>query len=345
MTNLSVFEWIQSDSYLDQCKQQGVSFRKYPQWDLGIAKRKYLSPYDKQHAWVNACRGLVLNYKTNELLMIPPMKSRDVLTQKKFLKRVSSSEELIDGVMINLFYYQDQWFVSTRSTITPLKDVPNLSVPWATYFVDCSPLLPVSELKPNHTYSFVMRHTQNRLTSPIETNELVLVEVYKEGTRLETLPKLTGIRCPLSTRDCIGVQKGLTGCKDGVRYKWLTSEHKFIQMIRSNDQDPLLEYLKLRNSGYLTPFLQLFPEKQYEYSMYRKQVSQLIQLIYQYYVAVNIHKQIESSDVPFALKPVMHQLHNHYLTTKQGISVNYVKQYIYELDPIKIYFILKHRNG
>ena len=52
-------------------------------------------------------------------------------------------------------------------------------------------------------------------------------------------------------------------------------------------------HLKLRNSGYLT-YLQLFPEKKYEFNSYRTQVCHLIQLIYQYYVAVKIQKTIDA---------------------------------------------------
>lgn len=358
MTNLSLTEWIQSEDPLSQLKQYSVSFRKYPQWKLGIAKRKYLSPYNKQVSWVNYCRGLVIDYETNQVILIPPPKSRDVLTRAKFLKRVSNSEQLIDGMMINLFNYKDQWFVSTRSTITPLEDITNQNLnlpevknlpgvknlPWVQQLNDCFQSFPVSELQSQQTYSFVMRHKQSRITSIVEDNELVLIEVYENGERLKTLPSLTGIKTPIATQDCIGIQKGLTGFKDGVRYKWLTAEHKFIEMIRPNEKEPLLSYLKLRNSGYLTSYLQLFPEKKYEFNSYRTQVSHLIQLIYQYYVAVKIQKTIDASEIPFVLNPVIHQLHKHYLQTKQGISLSYVKQYIYELEPVKIYFILLNRK-
>ena len=113
----------------------------------------------------------------------------------------------------------------------------------------------------------------------------------------------------LKTKHILGIQKGLTGIKDGVRYKWLTPlSHKFIQMTVPN-KDPLLQYLGLRNSGYLTPYLEIFPEKRFEYGNYRTRVQQLIQLIYQYYVSVYIQKQVTMEDVPFSLKPVLYTIH------------------------------------
>lgn len=332
-----------SGSLYDECKQQKLSVRKYPQYTLALCKRPYLSPYHKKDLWVNACRGLVFNYETNEIVMIPPMKSRDVLTQTKFLNRVSDSEELIDGMMINLFWFQDQWFLSTRSLIIPVVEFESLTYPWVPKLKDSLETVPFDQLQSNQTYSFVMRHTSSRLTSIVETNEMVLVEVYEGLSRVTPLPVLSGVRTPKKTKSILGIQKGLTGIKDGIRYKWLTPEHKFIQMIVPNKEDPLLQYLGLRNSGYLTPYLELFPEKRFEYDNYRTRVQQLIQLIYQYYVSVYIQKQVTMEDVPFSLKPVLYTIHRHYLQTKLAISQKYVKQYVYQLSPEKILFILNNR--
>ena len=45
----------------------------------------------------------------------------------------------------------------------------------------------------------------------------------KTGNDVKTLPALTGIKTPVATQDCIGIQKGLTGFK-----RWRT-----IQMVNS----------------------------------------------------------------------------------------------------------------
>ena len=85
MTNLSLTEWIQSEGSLSQLKQYYCFIsEKLSQWKLGIAKRKYLSPYNKQVSWVNYYRGLVIDYETNQVILIPPPKSRDVLTAPNF---------------------------------------------------------------------------------------------------------------------------------------------------------------------------------------------------------------------------------------------------------------------
>ena len=48
------------------------------------------------------------------------------------------------------------------------------------------------------------------------------------------------------------------------------------------------------------------------------------------------------NDIPFALKPLIYEIHNIYITTKKNISYKIVNNYIYNLHPNKMYFIVKN---
>ena len=136
--------------------------------------------------------------------------------------------------------------------------------------------------------------------------------------------------------------KGYTAMVNGIRYKWLTAECKFIEMIKPNTNNPLLNYLTLRHSGHLTNYLKLFPEERFRFDKYRKQVHQLTGILHQFYLNVFVHKQIDKKDIPFALNPLMYDLHGIYLKEKQGISWSRVKNYIYELEPKRLCFALNN---
>ena len=136
--------------------------------------------------------------------------------------------------------------------------------------------------------------------------------------------------------------KGLTLYKDNIRYKWLTIEHKFIEMIKPNTNNPCLNYLTLRNSGHLTSYLKIFPEKRFEFNKYREKLHNITVIIYQYYTGVFIHKQIDKKDIPFALRPLLYEIHGLYLKDKQGISWERVKQYMYDLDPKRLQFVINN---
>ena len=173
----------------------------------------------------------------------------------------------------------------------------------------------------------------------MDTNELILIEVYHRLQKLDTLPENHGYKLVSDWTPPV-LKKGYSGYKDGIRYKWLTNEHKFIEMIKPNTNNPCLNYLTLRNSGHLTSYLKMFPEKRFEYEVYRKKVHEITQLVYQYYCNVFIHKELNKQDIPFTIRPLLYDIHGQYLKDKQGISWSRVKQYIYDLEPKRLQFVI-----
>ena len=339
-------EFIESGNYINEFKKEKVIYRKYPDKKLMIVKRKYGLEYSGDKPWLNYCRGLIIDYEHNKVVFIPPIKSKEILTKESFVERVDETYELADGTMINLFYFNGSWLTSTRSNIGCTNKWTQ-DIDFQQMFQECSQNLKYDTLNQEYTYSFVMRHKKNRITSIIDTNELVLVEVYHNLCKLDELPTNDGYRLlrkveDISNRETTVLQKGLTGYYEGLRYKWLTTEHKFIEMIKPNTNNPCLNYLVLRNSGHLTNYLKLFPEYRFHYDEYRKKVHSITQLLHQYYIAVFVKKEVDKKDIPFALKPLIYELHGLYLKDKQAISWQIVKNYIYELEPKRLQFVFNH---
>jgi len=334
-------QFIEAGDYLDDFRKEGVIFRKYPKKGLMIIKRRYGLPYsdDTDKSWLNYCRGLIIDYNNHKIVLIPPIKSKDILTQNEFNDIFNESyNNLVDGTMINLFHHENEWLTSTRSNIG-CNNKWTQDMTFKDMFDECSKNLDYDTLNKDYTYSFVMRHKKNRITSPVDSNELILIEVYYRLQKLDTLPENNGYTI---IQDWIPpiLRKGYSGYKDGIRYKWLTTEHQFIEMIKPNTNNACLNYLTLRNSGHLTSYLKLFPEKRFEFEKYRTKVHTITQLIYQYYCKVFIHKELTKQDIPFALRPVLYAIHGHYLEDKQGISWSYVKQYTYDLEPKRLQYMI-----
>jgi len=338
---MDIHQLIKTDNYIDEFKKEKVVFRKYSDLGLMIIKRKYGSNYSEDNPWLNYCRGLIIDYKNHKVVFIPPIKSKEVLTKEAFLEGNNDLMELVDGTMINLVWFNGEWLSATRSNIG-CNNRWSQDMNFLQMFQECSPDLDYTTLNKEYTYSFVMRHKKNRITSVIDKNELVLVEVYHNLSRLDELPINDGYRLINKQNDIVGLQKGLTSHKDGIRYKWLSIEHKFIEMIKPNTNNTCLNYLTLRNSGHLTNYLQLFPEKRFEFEEYRKKVHSITQLLHQCYTNVFIHKEIDKKDIPFALRPLIYEIHGQYLRDKQGISWSHVKQYIYDLEPKRLQFVINN---
>ena len=340
---MNIQELIETSDYIDEFKKEKVIFRKYPDKKLMIVKRKYGLEYSVDKPWLNYCRGLIINYEQNKVVFIPPVKSKEILTKDALLDQVGETYELVDGTMINLYYFDGEWITSTRSNIGCTNKWTQ-DIDFQQMFQECSHKLKYETLNPEYTYSFVMRHKKNRITSIIDTNELVLVEVYHNLRKQDDLDELEndGYRLLRKVSETTGLQKGLTGYYAGHRYKWLTTEHKFIEMIKPNTNNPCLNYLVLRNSGHLTNYLKLFPEFRFQFDEYRKKVHSITQLLHQYYIAVFVKKEVDKKDIPFALKPLIYEIHGIYLKHKQGISWQTVKNYIYELEPKRLQFVINN---
>jgi len=338
---MDIHQLIETGNYIDEFKKEKVIFRKYSDLGLMIIKRKYGSNYSEDKSWLNYCRGIIIDYKEHKVVFIPPSKSKEVVTREVFLEEGNDSMELVDGTMINLFWFNGEWLSATRSNIG-CTNKWSQDMNFLQMFQECSKDLDYTTLNKEYTYSFVMRHKKNRITSVIVKNELVLVEVYHKLSKLDELPGNAGYRVVNKNNDVVGLQKGLTSYRNGCRYKWLTTEHKFLEMIKPNTNNTCLNYLILRNSGHLTNFLQLLPEKRFEFEGYRKTVHNITQLLHQYYTNVFIHKEIDKKDIPFALRPLIYEIHGQYLKDKQGISWSHVKQYIYDLEPKRLQFVINN---
>lgn len=336
---MELIQLIESGHYLDEFNKEHVSYRKYPDKNLMIVKRKYNSKYSKDKPWLNYCRGLVIDYKLHKIVFIPPVKSKEILQYEKYTEQFDTSTLLMDGTMINLFWYNECWNISTRGNIgcTNKWDKHNS---FKELFKECSVNLDINSLNNEYTYSFVMRHKKNKIILPILTNELILVEVYHNLEKLEILPENEGykqINIINQTKDSF--IKGYTTFKEGIRYKWISNEYKYVQTIVPTTNNELLNYLIIRKNNNISNYLRYFPEKKFKYKQFQEKLYNLTNIIYEYYKNVFIYKTYEKNDIPFKLRPSVYELHKLYLQGKEAISFNIMKDYMSTIEPKRIRFM------
>ena len=348
---MDIFQLVESVDYINEFKKNKVVFRKYPKLNLMVVKRKYGSEYSDDCPWLNYCRGLVIDYVSNKVVFCPPVKSREIKNFNDIDKTsFDSISELVDGTMINLFHFNGEWLMSTRSNIG-CKNQWSSDISFKDMFDECSPnfdtMFMGDLLDKENTYSFVMRHKKNRIVIPVEENQLYLVEMKKNNVLCkleESEHYLTNkyITKDNLTKDIGYLFKGYNIVQDNKRYKWLTDDSKFIESIKPNTNNHLLNYLQLRKSGHLTNYLKYFPESRHNYDDFRKKVHELTKQLQHYYRNVFIYKNIDKSDVPYVLKPFVHELHGIYLREQRGISWEDVKMFVYNLEPKRICFALNN---
>ena len=253
-------DWINSTpEYLTQLKENDMIVRK--KGDLCIVKYKY-GRKTLEENWMRYCRGCVIDLRTNRLVCIPPPKAIPY-TQQTFDDSYTV-ENLVDGTMINMFYVDDEWIMSTRSEIG-CKNKWKSNRSFKDMFYECCPDFDQENLNPQYCYSFVMCHYQNRNISTVYQNCLCLVEAYDRDTLMRVdiqsmdLPNVLRITefqyekdIPLSYHiDSINEQwldynwKGLTIKCGNQRYNYINPSFQNVKDTSVNTNNKLFEYLTL----------------------------------------------------------------------------------------------------
>jgi hypothetical protein len=135
--------------------------------------------------------------ENNKIVMFSPPKS---LSYSLFVERYNdvekqcNAEEIIEGTMINLFYINNKWEISTKSTFggntiffkeydtTLYKNGENNKIKtFRDMFFEIIENIKfnIDSLDKKYCYSFVMQHPENRIVLPIYSMSLYLIKVYK----------------------------------------------------------------------------------------------------------------------------------------------------------------------
>ena len=348
---------IDNEDYMNIFKENNINVRKYSKLRLIILRTYPNHQYDyTTNPWIRYCRGAIINTETNRVVCIPPLKSE----QKKevnindYNENEYSFEPLIDGTMINMFYHDDEWMISTRSNIGA-KNSWDGKVPFYKLFESVNGVEWYNQLKKDHCYSFVLHHKENRIVSPINENSIFLVEMYDlscnniKRLNVKDFDTIDGItnnllmnkdqsKHYLENENNFSV-KGFTIKTDLERIKWMNPNYEYVNSLKKNFNNKFLSYVALRQEWKLSEYLKYFPEERYIYNLYRERFSLIKDELYQSYIKVNITKKITRKEVKYPLRPLVHELHQYYLKTKHKINMNYINEYMQKIPGRRLLFI------
>jgi hypothetical protein len=343
-------EYIQkTDNYLQEFKGQKIYVQK--NGGLALLKMYRNRGYDfENNPWLRYCRGAIVDLATNKLICVPPMKSEKVENINDLTDNDDITyENLLEGTMINMFYHNNEWNISTRSSIG-CKNSWDGKVSFLDMFREVSnDIQHYKDLKKNHCYSFVLQHKRNRIVSPVFENRIVLVQQYNLETMEIVEPDdLYHIeRClKINLQDYKGPLKfsvkGLTFYKNGIRHKWINPEHEYVLSLKMNHNDKFLNYIDLRKKRLLNEYLKYFPEDSYQFEEYQRKFYLIKNHLYECYVNHFIRKELDLKEINYSLKPHLFKLHEFY--KKEGIKINVkiVSDYLHSLDGKQIMFICNY---
>tara|TARA_B100001093_G_C26856409_1_gene1027639 strand:+ start:135 stop:1193 length:1059 start_codon:yes stop_codon:yes gene_type:complete len=338
--------------YITEFKKHNLKVINIKKYNCILVKTPHNEPIDYQeNYWKMYCRGAIIDIIKNKVVCLPPVKGIEYDFSEPIDFNNSEIQSLIDGTMINLFFMKNEWIISTRSEIGGYNKWKNKKS-FRQMFDECS-TIDYSVLNKDYSYSFVMKHIENRNISPITKNELYLVEIYSYG--FDSIRRLFVQEYP---EDILKIEnnspdilknmkndytnKGYTIKIGNKRYTIISPEFKNVKSLKINKNNDLLNYIELRQNGNLKKYLKYFPEHCSLFHKYREKIHKLSNNLYSEYKNAFIFKKSEKKNIPYYLKPLLYDIHNLYKKNKTPITWLDIKNYIHTLPSKKLTFALNY---
>lgn len=310
------------------------------------------------------CRSLVFD-QNNKLLCFAPPKSIQMdnfIQSYQERKPQIMAEEFVEGTMINVFWNETDWEMTTRSIIGAETTFFDSSKTFRTLFLEacleCN--LEFSALNKDYCYSFVLQHPESRIVTPILKPDLYLIAVYKIEQndeqlvvhQLECSSILPCIKTPKtfdfssygelintygnqSEYHVVGVM--LVNKETGERAKIRNPAYEHVRQLRGNQPKLQYHYLCLRKDGKVSEYLKYYPEHKSAFTLFRTQVHLYTNTLFIYYVDCFIKRMKPLKEYPSQFKTQMYHIHQHYLSElrekKQHVTHSVVVNIVNTMHP------------
>ena len=312
-------------------------------------------------------RGTVFDRKTNKCVCYTFNMGVDYeLFKKNNNIKDIRVEESIDGTMINVYFYKDKWYFSTKGMLDSNRCYWNSRKSFYQLFDDCTgnktdKLL--ESLNKKYCYSFIITHPENRIVTRYETCGLYLCrvrdmssETYKIVNEeinckdVEILyPKTIEFK---SYEELEKTVETLYYEKEGFmlynkemteRVKVKGLEYCNAQESKGNNKNPIYNLLERILTNTHTRYLKYYPDETWIVNDIIKKLNILTNDLFNLYMTVHVKKN--KVEIPYKLKPLLYKLHGIFIENRKTNKLykttrRNILDYIYSLDVGKLYFVL-----
>lgn len=321
----------------------------------------YLVVYDKNKSVMNEelvreCRGIILEKESNRVVChtFPKSEEKKDLFQNGFNESDVVIERAIDGTQIRLFYYNGVWNCATTRCISAIHSKFYGTKTFLELFLESSVNFDYNELNKEYCYSFVLCHPYNRIVVPyshptlyhVGTRNLIsptLEELFDHDIKIQRPPKINFKSYDEMEKymkdEKTYAYEGVIIRKGKLRYKMRTVLYNFIRELRGNNTNQLYDYFRLLTQNKVDLFLQYYPELTALYNAFGRNNALMTNRIHQEYMDKNIHHTLTYQQMTWHFKPTIYNLHKLYITNRQRITKQVVREYLLNLDPAQLCFI------
>jgi len=340
-----LLEYLKSYENIDDALlniNSNIIYKRHGDLIIFRYKNKYGSELER------SSRGLIYNAKTNKIICYSNTGTYDL---EAFVTKVTFEncviEENLEGSLINLYYYNDRWNVSTKYCINADESRFRSKKTFRQIF-DYLFKINISELDIKYTYSFLIRIPENKLVTNIQEYDLYHIETQNNITGAKIYMDI-GIKHPKILNLNIDSYKNLYN--NLIELKWedrgymlyskdrkyrcslINPEYKKLLNIVDNHID--LRYIILENSLYtykIDIILEHFPE----YKIIQTEVVNDIKLLQQYlfsaYIEIFCKKTKTLEDFDEKYKLILTDTHTLYKNSrKHDITFEIYPEDVYDM--------------
>jgi len=341
----------QNNDYLVKLKNMGLQINTYNV--LGLSLIKY-NDKTNLNEFTKLFKSIIINQKTNNVVCISPMKSNKS-THTILLENNIAITRMYDGTMVNVFYHNNEWTLSTRSYIGAKNYWnKNSKKSFKDMFNECFDKY--NELNKNNSYSFVLQHKDNSNITPVEENKVILVEEYNLDNGVPNKVNLNDNKYTFNyvkeyknyhelkkeEFDIHKYDKGYNIIKNGSRQIYITEDYKYIFELKPNQNNKLFIFLILYKQRNINEYLKVYKNDKEIFEVYKNKYEIMRNELYSNYCNHFIKKDIVTKDVPFQLKPIIYELHDIYKSSGQKINYKLINDYLQNMDVKRLTFIINY---
>ncbi len=264
-------------------------------------------------------------------------------------------EEKIDGTIIRLFYYNNEWHKATNKKINAYDCYWENKLSFGEMFDEISKNLDYSKLDKKFSHSFVIQHPSNRIIKTIEKTELYyLHSIDKNGNieyqnlnikssktyNYETIDEILDIlKSKTLSWDFPGYvithpTKNIILILENPNYSYVKELKNYMPFntkywkIKDNVDQTLCRLVKIILNETDTEYIKYYPEHSELIEKIKKQIDKHINEICILYWNAHITK-IQRYEKTNKYYTILLTLHNNYLATKMKINKETIKKIYY----------------
>ena len=308
----------------------------------------YIKPTLEKNSIYGLYRSIILN-DNKEVVCFSPPKSMtyDFFMQSEITNAVIGME-FIEGTMINAFWHDGSWEISTKSMIggnNGFYNYPNAKTFKMMFDEACQATnLNIESLDKTKCYSFVLQHPENRIVIPHDKPQLYLIAVYSikdniikhvhpseirkwvywentsvlfptifdlSQTDISTL--IERYACPYGNSVYTSMGIVFYNVETGNRTKLRNVTYEKVRQLRGNQAKLEYQYLCLRQENKVSEFLKWYPETKHYITDCRNKLHLFTKELFTHYISCFIKKEKKLSFYSGRYKCHMYNLHQLYI--------------------------------